>query len=136
MHADFNPSTDDIDFLENKLLEHNCQQVDDYAYEHFIIKSVDDDGEMIAGLHGQLGGGWLYIAHLWIDAGHRGQKLGQTLLAQAEAIAVDRACVGIYLYTYSFQSPAFYEKQGYRVFGTIDPFFGGHAKLYMRKMLA
>jgi ribosomal protein S18 acetylase RimI-like enzyme len=135
MHADFNPSADDIDFLEEKLLEHNCLQVDDYAYEHFMVKSVDDAGAMVAGLHGELGGGWLYIAHLWIDAGHRGQGLGQKLLAQAEAIAVERQCIGIYLYTYSFQSPAFYEKQGYHVFGAIDPFFDDHAKLYMQKRL-
>lgn len=135
IHAEFNPSAEDIDFLEEKLLEHNCGQVEDYAYEHFIIKSVDDDGAMVAGLHGELGGGWLYIGHLWIDTGHRGQGLGKKLLVQAEAIAVERQCVGIYLYTYSFQNPAFYEKQGYHVFGAIDPFFDDHAKLYMQKIL-
>ncbi len=135
MHAEFNPFTEDIDFLEEKLLEHNCRQVDNYAYEHFILKSVEDDGAMVAGLHGELGGGWLYIAHLWVDAGSRGQGLGQRLLAQAEAIAVERQCVGIYLYTYSFQSPAFYKKRGYRVFGAIDPFFDEHAKLYMQKLI-
>ncbi len=52
-----------------------------------------------------------------------------------EAELCQKKCYGIYLYTYSFQNPGFYEKFGYHVFGTLENFCNNHSKIYMKKIL-
>jgi ribosomal protein S18 acetylase RimI-like enzyme len=133
--TEFSPPLNEIEFLEKKLFQHNCLEIENYAYEQFIIKSVNDSNSIIAGIHCQIGGGWLYIASLWVDEKYRQQGLGKKLLGQAEEIAIQNKCTGIYLYTYSFQSPAFYENLGYHIFGTLENFCNRNAKLYMKKIL-
>lgn len=133
--TEFNPTENEIDFFEQKLYQYNLQKIDGYAYENFILKSVDDTDSVIAGIHCQIGGRWLYIASLWINEKLRNQGIGRKLIAQAQEVAIQKKCVGIYLYTYSFQSPQFYEKFGFRVFGELENFCNGNSKLYMKKNL-
>lgn len=130
------PSEKEIAFLEQQLLNLNCSKVDGYSYENFIIKGIDSTDETIAGIHGQIGGGWLYIAGLWVAENHRGNGIGQKFLFQAEKVASGKKCHGAYLYTYSFQSPQFYEKLGYRIFGELEKFSGEHTKYFMKKKIA
>lgn len=133
--VDFCPPKKEIEFLEKKLFQHNRREIGPYEYDHFIIKSLDDSGSMTAGIHCRTGGGWLYIESLWVDEDLRGRGMGKQLLDRAEEIAVQKNCTGAYLYTYSFQSPGFYEKNGYGVFGTLEHFCEKHSKLYMKKRL-
>ncbi|MCP4119101.1 MAG: GNAT family N-acetyltransferase [Desulfobacteraceae bacterium] len=130
------PGMEEINFLEQQLLQFNCAQINNYSYENFIIKAIDDSNSITAGIHGQIGGGWLYIASLWVRGDLRGQGAGKKLLSLAEERGIEKKCGGVYLYTYSFQSPGFYEKSGYEVFGTLEDFCGNHSKLYMKKRLA
>lgn len=129
------PSQKEIAFLEDELFGFNRSKIGHYSYEDFIAKAVGDSGAVIAGLHGQVGGGWLYIASLWVDEGHRGKGLGKKLLDLAEKTASEMRCHGVYLYTYSFQSPQYYEKLGYRVFGALERFCGEHTKYFLKKRL-
>ena len=128
------PGEKEIAFLEQKLYNFNCSQVDNYSYENFIIKGINNSDSIIAGIHGQIGGGWLYIASLWIDENHRGKGIGKKLLFLAEKAASERNCYGAYLYTYSFQSPRFYERFGYSIFGKLENFCGESTKYYMKKI--
>ena len=52
-----NPSIEEIEFLEQKLLQFNCSKIDKYSYENFIIKAIDNSNSTTAGIHGQIGGG-------------------------------------------------------------------------------
>jgi len=131
-----NPSLKETDYLEQKLLHFNCSKIDNYSYDNFIIKAIDNSNSLIAGIHGEIGGGWLYIASLWVDENHRGQGIGKKLLSLAEETAFKNNCSGAYLYTYSFQSPKFWENLGYKVFGTLEGFCGNRAKYFMKKSLA
>lgn len=81
------------------------------------------------------GRGWLRIGTLWVDARLRGQGYGRQLMAAAEAEGRQRGCHSAYLDTFSFQAPAFYERCGYEVFGTLEAFPGGHTRFFMRKSL-
>jgi len=132
---EFHPPENEIEFLEEKLFQHNCRKIDNYSYENFIIKSFENSNSIIAGIHCQIGGGWLYIASLWVAEKLRQQGMGKNLLAKTEEIAIQKNCIGIYLYTYSFQSPMFYKKLGYHVFGELENFCGNNSKLYMKKIL-
>jgi len=128
------PCQSEAAFFEKKLLAFNASQVNGYAYENVGFKAVDGDA-VVAGIHGQIGGGWLYIVSLWVEADYRGRGLGRQLLETAEETALAKHCHGAYLYTYSFQSPQFYEGCGYRTFGKLDKFCGPHAKYFMKKAL-
>ena len=128
------PGANEAAFLEARLLAFNGRQVPGYAYENIVFNAVDDDA-VIAGIHGQIGGGWLYIVSLWVADDRRGQGLGRRLLQRAENTAAAKNCHSAYLYTYSFQNPQFYQRCGYRVFGKLENFGGSHIKFFMQKEL-
>ena len=53
----------------------------------------------------------------------------------AEDEARRRGCVAAVLYTISFQAPGFYEKNGYRVLGTVACLPPGTSRIFMTKPL-
>ncbi len=133
--TEFNPPLSQREFLEKKLFQHNCHRIENYSYEQFMLKSVDESNSIIAGIYCQIGGNWLYIESLWVDKKHRAQGIGKALLIQAEKIAIEKKCFGVYLYTYSFQNPGFYQKYGYTEFGRLENFTHENSKIYMKKIL-
>jgi GNAT superfamily N-acetyltransferase len=78
---------------------------------------------------------WLFIHMFYLPEDLRRGGLGAALIARAEAEARARGCVGIWLDTFSFQARPFYEKQGFRVFGTLDDFPPGHSRHFLMKRL-
>jgi len=103
-----------------------------YAVSMFLKDARD---EVLGGLLGSLWGGWLYVQHLWVAAPLRGLGHGRRLMQAAERYAVERGCRNAHLDTSSFQAPAFYEKLGYQVFGSLEDFPPGHTKYFMKKRL-
>ena len=130
------PTQKEQQYFEDKLLGFNESKIDGYSYDNFVYKIIDDSNLMIAGINCEVGGGWLYIVSLWVEKSDRGKGLGNELLSAAERKAVEKGCHSAYLYTYSFQSPEFYEKNGYSAFGKLDNFCGDHEKLFLKKRLA
>ena len=49
--------------------------------------------------------------------------------------AIERGCTNAHLDTFSFQARPFYEKLGYRVFGTLENHPAGHQHYFMTKSL-
>jgi GNAT superfamily N-acetyltransferase len=78
---------------------------------------------------------WLFVKEFWLPEDLRGGGLGAALMARAESEAAAMGCVGVWLDTFSFQARPFYERLGYRVFGTIEDFPPGHARHYLSKRL-
>ena len=65
----------------------------------------------------------------------RGQGYGEKLLLRAEEEARSRGVKNVFLDTFSFQAPDFYQKLGYRVFGELVDFPPGHTRHYLTKRL-
>jgi hypothetical protein len=57
------------------------------------------------------------------------------LLESAEQEAGTRGCKIIFLSTYSFQAPGFYQKLGYELAGQVDDFPPGHQYCFLVKRL-
>jgi ribosomal protein S18 acetylase RimI-like enzyme len=56
-------------------------------------------------------------------------------MQQAEDIAREAGCAGIWLDTYEFQARGFYEKLGYTVFGELPDHPAGMKRFFMMKRL-
>jgi GNAT superfamily N-acetyltransferase len=95
------------------------------------------DGEEApcGGLQGHCYAAWLHVLMLYLPPDLRRAGLGGALLDRAEAWARGNACVGVYLDTLSWQARPFYEKRGYRLFGTLPDCPPGHARYFMMKRL-
>ena len=66
----------------------------------------------------------------------RGQSIGERLMRMAEEVAQKKNCTGIWLETFSFQAPGFYQKLGYSEFGRLAAYPPGRTRLYYQKSLS
>ena len=101
--------------------------------EPFAVMVRDASGQAIGGLDGSVRWGWMFIDHFWLPEPIRGRGMGTAVLQAAETLARRRGCVGCYLDTFDFQARPFYERQGYRVFGTLDAYPEGSRRHYLVK---
>lgn len=85
---------------------------------NLIIKN--GEGQVIGGLNGSSILKALYIDQLWIDERYRGLGYGKELMMVAERIARKDGCISSLAMVYSFQSPEFFQKLGYKIFGVSD----------------
>ena len=91
--------------------------------------------DIVGGIVGDTHLGWLFVQFFWIDEKYRGNGFGKKLLGAAEDEARKRGVKNVYLDTFSFQAPAFYEKLGYRVFGRLNDYPPGHFRAWLTKAL-
>lgn len=94
------------------------------------------DGEILGGALGNTWGLWLYVSDVWVDPAIRGKGYATRLMTAIETYAVARRCSYSVLDTFSFQARPFYEKLGYKVFGTLEDHPKGHTHYFMKKELA
>ncbi|MBF4209138.1 GNAT family N-acetyltransferase [Pseudomonas donghuensis] len=124
-----------MDVVRKGLERFNLEQIGPYAYEDFQLYARDSSGQVIGGMFGHFGMGWLYIDYLWLNDSKRNNGLGSQLLKKAEDEAQCRGCNGLFLYTYSFQAPDFYQKQGFQMMGVLEDCPPGHQRYYLKKVL-
>jgi GNAT superfamily N-acetyltransferase len=72
---------------------------------------VREGNRLVAGIAGNTWGGTCELRQFWVEASQRSRGLGTTLFQAAEQEARRRGCAQIVLTTFSFQAPAFYERQ-------------------------
>lgn len=91
--------------------------------------------ELVGGLHGSSQWGWLFVKWLFVAESGRRHGLGRQLMADAEKEARARGCTGIWLDTFSFQAPGFYEKLGFTRFGEVKDYPGEHTRFFYSKKI-
>ena len=91
------------------------------------------EGTLAGGLLGQFRSHWLHIEILVVQPALRGSGAGRALIAAAEAAAREKGCHGLWLDTFDFQAPDFYEHLGFTRFGSIADFHDGHARHFFQK---
>src|SRR3712207_1210173 len=125
----------DRDAIVDGLLRHNAEHGFPSAWRNLAVVARDRSGALIGGLLGETNLGWLFVAVLWVAESHRARGIGTALLAAAEKEARRRKCIGVYLDTFDFQARPFYERLGYRLFGTLPDSPPGGARYYLYKRL-
>lgn len=96
---------------------------------------VRDGGRVVGGAVGRTWGECCELQQLWIDAAYRRRGLGERLLRGFEQRAAERGCTLVYLTTFSFQAPAFYEGRGYRVVHELRGYAHGVRKFTMSRQI-
>jgi GNAT superfamily N-acetyltransferase len=128
------PAREIYDAILNGLVAYNEEQAGDGG--HCPLTVFAKEGErVIGGLAGAIYLKWLYIELFHLPKERRRNGLGTQLIRRAEEEARRRGCIGVHLTTFNFQARGFYEKLGYRAYGTLDDYPPGGARHSMFKRL-
>lgn len=130
------PTEADHGAILNPLLAFNQSKTGDDRYRPLAITLSDEAGQVVGGLWAKSYYDWLFVELLFVPETLRGRRLGSGLLRQAEDWARNEGCIGIWLDTFTFQAPGFYEKQGYILFGAIGDYPRGHRRMFFHKLLS
>jgi len=126
-------------FLADRIYEFNARATSRDDGELFAATQregdSDSDGTIVAGVSGWTWAGCCYVAHLWVAEALRGQGVGRSLLQAVEAHAKAKGCAIVLLASHSFQSPGFYERQGYVRQAEIADHPIGHRSIVFAKRL-
>ena len=95
----------------------------------------DEQGQLLAGLVAETFGNWLEIEYLFVKDDLRGQGIGSQLLQRAESEAKNRNCRYVFVNTYQFQAPAFYQKHDYQEVFTLKDYPCTGQRHYYQKEL-
>lgn len=129
------PQRADHDIIYARLVEYEAAMAGAPEIRPVAILLKDEADATIGGLWGNTVFRWLVVQLVFIPEQHRGLGLGTQIMAEAEAVARARGCIGIWLDTYSFQAPKFYEALGFEVFGQVEDHPPGQSRIFMRKSL-
>jgi ribosomal protein S18 acetylase RimI-like enzyme len=116
------------------LRAYNAKQVGRIDHVPLSV-TLRDKRDIVGGVIGDTHLGWLFVQFVWIDDKYRGKGFGERLIEAAEKEARKRGAKNVYLDTFSFQAPGFYEKLGYREFGRLSEYPAGHFRAWMTKAL-
>jgi len=119
------------------LIGFNLSQVPDFPAPETIglVLRHPESGAVDGGLTARISFNRMFVEMLVVPERLRGQGVGRTLMEQAESVARERGCTGIWLDTFTFQAPGFYQKLGYSVFGELADYPPGHSRVFFHKHL-
>lgn len=97
---------------------------------------VEEGGVCLGGVNAFRLDTLLMVDRLWVDESQRGKGLGRRLLAAVEEKGRLGGAERVELNTFGFQAPGFYEKMGYRLFGSLEPAVGEWGHYFYAKGLS
>jgi len=131
------PPPEAKDKIREPLRDFNRGKAGDSRHWPLAVLLIDpQSNDIVGGLWGSTGWGYLYTDLLFIPERLRRLRLGSKLIRMAEDEAARRGCHGAWVDTYSFQARGFYERLGYTVFGTLDGPPPVYPRYFLRKALA
>lgn len=130
-----NPTDEEEQAILLPLRAYNASKAGVSRQEPIALLVRDDSGEILGGLYARVFYQWMFIELLSVPEQARGQGLGSKLMRMAEDVAREKDCVGVWLDTFDFQAPGFYQKLGYSELGQIVDYPPGHKRLFFQKRL-
>lgn len=121
--------------IGNLIRVYNRSKREEVESEPLNLYVEDEEGNLLAGLIAETFGNWLEIEYLFVKEDLRGQGIGSQLLQRAESEAKKRNCFYVFVNTYQFQAPAFYQKHGYQKVFTLNDYpFTGQRYYYQKEL--
>ncbi len=116
------------------LRTYNKGEVGGGGFTQVAVTVRDAGAKIVGGLWGYAWHGWLFVELLALGPA-RGAGLGRRVMAMAEMEARRLGCTGIWLDTFTFQAPGFYQKLGFVEAGRIEEHPAGHDRIFLVKRL-
>ncbi len=116
------------------LLAFNRSKIGKPRWKKFAV-TVREGDVILGGATAEVWDNWMFIELLWLDDAVRGKRFGDKVMDAIEAEGRRHGARFAYVDTFSFQARPFYEKRGYKVFGTLEEFPEGHSRYWLRKDL-
>lgn len=127
---------DDRKAIVAPLVEYNESKAGPGHGRPIVVLLRNNANDIVGGLWGHTGYGWLFTQLLVVPVDMRGQGVGTEIMQCAENEALARGCHGAWLDTFEFQARAFYERIGYQCFGELSDYPVGYSRFFMKKVLA
>ena len=121
--------------VEVGLTKYNVENAGSFRYSKLVLSARKNSGTVVGGLICHFYWNAAHVELLWVDKAARGHGHGQRLMSEVERRARRRGARLVYLSTFSFQAPRFYEKLGYRRFGRLKNVAPGVNRLFYAKTL-
>ena len=121
--------------IGSRLAAYNTSKAGDNHSRPLVLTIQDGSAQILGGLWGRTGYGWLFVELLYVPDALRGKGCGTELMTRAEAEAVSRGCHSSWLDTFEFQARGFYERLGYGCFGELSDYPTGFSRYFMRKRI-
>ena len=125
--------TDTVDWVHDRIRAYNAQYITDCGELNFCVRGPD--AAPLGGIAASRDLDCVTVDFLYVEPSARGDGLGAALLRRVEEEGRRQGARRVLLNTFSFQAPGFYEKQGYRCFGALEPCFGTHGQYFFCKEL-
>ena len=119
----------------SELLGFNATQAGPLNMERFVLSVRGEDDALLGGLVAMQYWNGMFIDLLWLHENLRGRGIGTELMRRAEASLEARGGEIVFLSTWSFQAPGFYEKLGYSPFGMLEGLPPGGSRTWYFKRL-
>jgi ribosomal protein S18 acetylase RimI-like enzyme len=129
------PQAEDLEAVDAGLHLYNLGAADLAAVRPLACFARLPDGAVVGGVRARQWGAAVEVQQLWVDERQRRRGVAARLMRMLEQAAAGRGARVIYLDTFSFQAPAFYQRCGYETALRIDGFPDGIAKHLMVKRL-
>lgn len=100
--------------LNEELDRFNESATSDVPPAQELTVRAEHAGRLVGGLSGWTWGQASAIAMMWVEEETRGAGLGASLIGAFENEARDRGCLHIFVTSFTFQAPGFYQRLGYR----------------------
>ena len=117
------------------LVEYNESKTGPGQGRPIVIQMRNNANDIIGGLWGATGYGWLFTQLLVVPTSMRGHGIGTKIMQCAEREAMSRGCHSAWLDTFEFQAREFYERIGYECFGELPNYPIGFSRFFMKKLL-
>ena len=128
------PALDDR--LSSELDAVNMAAVPGPAAVELTVQCLDDERELLGGISGWTWQEAAGIGMTWVRADQRGTGLGSQLISRFEQAAAVRGARRVFVTSFTFQAPGFYEKHGYgEIFRWDGVPVDGEADVHFRKDL-
>lgn len=109
----YTPSKNDLKTIDKELDAFNDHALVDPDGKKIGCFLRNDTGDLLGGLIGLMLYTSLHIQVFWLSEGVRGKGYGSQLLELVLAEAAKNHIENIFLETFTFQAPEFYEKHGF-----------------------
>ena len=130
-----NPEESAWGIIGRGLSAYNKRQAGEAHFQRICFVLRAENGEISGGALGELYWNWFHLDLLWLKEELRGRGHGHRLLVRIEEEARQRGAEYVFLDTFSFQAPEFYQRHGYQMFGELQDFPPGHTRYFMKKQL-